>query len=199
MINWSVAWLQDEVSPAYEKLPFKPLIRGESILETWRFGLGSEHVLTPRIRFKQDASVTQSTDRAWRYAYAAESAWAMTEHWTARLRVEGTKEADFHAGLAALLIERDWDARWFAGIGVRVYRDNGQIIDPLLISGSAPALDSYQLQLSLRYAGPHATWRVGLGPYLTRYAETPPGGTRFSQLYRDRNWFALQAAWTWKL
>ncbi len=198
LINWSVGWQQDDVSPAYEKIIFGPLVRGSSALETWRFGLGSEHVLTPRLRFKQDASAINTTDRAWRYTYAAETAWALADEWTLRLRAEGTKEAEFHSLLGALLIERDWKARWFAGIAFRVYQDNGQIIDPLLVSGAAPALDSYQLQLTLRYAGPHATWRLAIGPYLTRYAETTSSNAQFAPLYADRDWLAVQGAWNWR-
>ena len=198
LINWSVGWQQDDVSPAYEKIIFGPLVRGSSELETWRFGLGSEHVLTPGLRFKQDAAALNTTDRAWRYTYAAETAWAVADEWTLRLRAEGTKEAEFHSVSGAILIERDWQALWFAGIALRVYHDNGQIIDPLLISGAAPALDSYQLQLTLRYSGPHATWRLAIGPYLTRYAATSSNNAQFAPLYADRDWLAVQGAWNWR-
>jgi hypothetical protein len=198
LLNWNVGWQQDNVAPAYEKIIFGPLIRGTSELETWRFGLGSEHVLTPCLRFKQDAAAINTTDRAWRYTYAAETAWSVADNWTLRLRGEGTKEADFHSVLGALLIERDWEALWFAGIALRVYHDNGQIIDPLLISGAAPALDSYQLQLTLRYSGVHATWRLAIGPYLTRYAQTTANNAQFAPLYQDRDWLAVQAAWNWR-
>ena len=198
LINWSVAWQCDDVSPAYEKIIFGPLVRGTDELETWRYGLGSEHVLTSRWRFKQDAAAIDTTDRAWRYTYAAESVVAVTDEWTLRLRVEGAKEAEFHSLLGALLVERDWDARWFAGIALRMYHDNGQIIDPLLVSGASPALDTYQLQLTLRYSGPQATWRLAVGPYLTRYAETTVANEQFAPLYRDRDWLAVQAAWNWK-
>lgn len=198
LINWSVGWQQDDVSPAYEKIIFGPLIRGASELETWRFGLGSEHVLTPKLRFKQDAAAINTTNRSWRYTYAAETACAVADDWTLRFRSEGVKEAEFHSLLGTLLIERDWDARWFAGIALRVYDDNGQIIDPLLVSGAAPALDSYQLQLSLRYSGTQATWRLAIGPYLTRYAQTTAGNVQFAPLYQDRDWLAVQCAWNWR-
>lgn len=194
-INWSVGWQQDDVSPAYEKIIFGPLLRGTSELETWRCGVGSEHVLTPRLRFKQDAAAIDTTDRAWRYTYAAESVWAVTDEWTLRSRLDGSKEAEFHSLLGALLVERDWEARWFAGIALRVYHDNGQIIDPLLVSGAAPALDSYQLQLTLRYSDPRATWRLAIGPYLIRYAETTASNAQFAPLYQDRDWLALQGSW----
>jgi hypothetical protein len=198
LVTCSVGWQQDEVAPGYEKIIFGPLLRGEDNLATWRFGVGSEHVLSPRVRFKQDAAAIQSTARAWRYAYGAETAWALADAWTARLRLETAKEAEFHAGSAALLMERDWEGRWFAGLALRAYADNGQIIDPLLISGAAPPLDSYLLQLTLRYAGPHATWRLALGPYLTRYSQLTPGTARFAPLYQDRDWFAAQGAWAWR-
>lgn len=198
LINWSVGWQQDAVSPAYEKIIFGPLVRGESNLTTWRFGLGSEHVLMSRLRVKQDAALIQSTARADRYAYSAEAACALTDAWTARLRLEGVKEEDFHAASMALWVERDWAGKWFVGVTVRAYRDNGQILDPLLISGSAPPLDSLLVQATLRYSGTHATWRLGAGPYLTHYAALGPGTARFAPLYQDRDWLAVQAAWAWK-
>jgi hypothetical protein len=197
LVSWSVGWQQDAVSPAYEKIIFGPLQQGEDTLTTWRFGLGSEHVLTPRLRFKQDPALILSTARDNRYAYSAETVWAITDAWTARLRAEAVKEAEFHSISGGLLVERDWDGKWFAGMAVRAYRDNGQILDPLLISGSAPPLDSLLAQLTLRYSGPNATWRIAVGPYLTRYAELTPGTARFAPLYRNRDWLAVQGAWSW--
>lgn len=198
MINWSVAWQGDDVSPAYEKIIGGPLVRGLSRYETWRVGLGSEHVLHPRLRFKQDAAAYQTTARDWRYVYRGETAWAMTDEWAMRAAVDGSREGGFHSGALTLLVERDWNAEWFLGFQVRAYRDNGQVIDPTLVSASSPPLDTLQLQLTLRHAGPRFIWRLAVGPYLTRYGALGAGNRTFETLYRDRDWLSLQAAGTWR-
>jgi hypothetical protein len=196
MLNWSVGWQMDDVAPPYEKTVDGPLVRGLSRYETWRYGLGSEHVLSPWLRFKQDVTAFQTTSRAWRYAYKAETACAITDTWVARLSAEGSREAGFYSGAVGLQVEHDWESRWFAGIMVRAYRDNGQILDPLLISGSPPPLDTLQALMTLRYSGPDLTMRLAVGPYLTRYAEPAPGTLRFSTLYRDRDWLNMQVSLT---
>jgi hypothetical protein len=198
MINWSVCWQVDEVAPGYDKIIGQPLIQGLTRYETWRYGLGSEHVLSPRVRFKQDANAFQTTARAWRYAYKAETIWAATDNWALRLGTEVSKEAEFHSGAVSLLVEHDWESLWFAGIMLRAYHDNGQIIDPLLISGSSPPLETFQAQLTLRYSGPSLTMRFAAGPYLTRYAPLEPGTLRFATLYQDRDWLSLQGSLTWR-
>lgn len=198
MIHWSVGWQADDVAPAYDKRIGAPLQRGLDHYETWRYGLGSEHVLTPTLRFKQDAAAYQTSARAWRYTYKAESLWALTDSWATRFSLEGSDEARFHSGAAAVTLEHDWNARWFAGILTRVYRDNGEIIDPSLVSGNAPPVDTLQLQLTLRYAAANVSWRLAIGPYFTRYAAPTGKNLGFSTLYRDRDWFCAQAACTWR-
>lgn len=198
MINWNVAWQSDDVSPAYEKLIGGPLVRGVSHYETWRFGLGSEHVLSPRIRFKQDAAFYHTNDRDLRYVYRGETAWAMTDEWSLRSSMEGSLEDDFHSAAVSLMMERDWNAQWFLGFQVRAYRDNGQVIDPQLMSSSSPSLDSLQLQFTVRHEGEHLVWRLSAGPYLTRYGALGTANQNFDTLYRDRDWLSMQAACTWR-
>ena len=199
LISWSVGWNSDEVSPAYDKLIGVPLLRGLSQYETWRFGLGSEHVLSPTLRFKQDAAAILTTERECRYTYRADTLWAVADTWATRFWLEGWHEGAFHSAAAAASLEHDWDAHWFAGVLTRVYRDNGQILDPsIVVSGDAPPSDTLLVQLTLRYAGANASWRLGVGPYLTRYAPPTAKTLRFSTLYRDRDWLCAQAAFAWQ-
>ena len=198
MLNWSVGWQSDVVAPAYDKLIGVPLQRGLSRYETWRFSVGSEHVLASTLRFKQDATAFETSARAWRFTYKAETLWAVTDTWVTRVSLEGSQEAHFHSVAGALALEHDWEARWFAGIQARAYRDNGQIIDPSIVSGNAPPIDTAQLQLTLRYATPKVSWRLAVGPYLTRYATPSAKTLRFTTLYRDRDWLCAQAACTWR-
>lgn len=196
-LTWSLGWQYDQVSPGYEKLIGGPLVRGRDQLDTVRLTVGSEHVLNPRLRVRQDLSFINTTARDGRQGYGAEAACALAEHWTARLRLEGVKESEFHSASAALLLEYDWSARWFAGLSLRLYRDNGQLTDPTLVSSGAPALDTRQLQASFRYAGPRLSGRLAVGPYQTRYASLSTGSAQFATLYQDRDWLALQTALAW--
>lgn len=198
MINWSLAFQTDDASPAYEKPIGADLIRGVSHYETWRFGMGSEHVLNPRVRFKQDAAAFQTTSRDWRYVYRGEVAWAVADEWSVRSAMDGSLEGGFHSGSFSLMLEKDWSARWFVGLQARAYRDNGQIIDPEIVSSSSPALDSLHIQLMLRHESERLVWRFAVGPYLTRYGGLGLANRTFDTLYRDRDWLSMQAACTWR-
>jgi len=198
MINWSIAWQADDVSPVYEKLIGGPLVRGISHFETWRYGIGSEHVLSPEIRFKHDAAILDTTERDLRVTYRAEVLWAVTEDWTLRSSLDGSLEGDFHSSGVSAMIEKDWDARWFLGLQLRAYRDNGQIVDPQLVSSASPPLDSLSVNLTIRHETEHVVWRLSAGPYLTRYGALSQGNRTFDTLYRDRDWLGIQGACTWR-
>jgi len=198
LISCSVGWNSDEVAPAYDKLIGVPLQRGLSHYETWRFGLGSEHVLNPSLRFKQDTAAILTTKRACRYTYRGDALWSITDSWATRVYLEGSLEGKFESAAASVALEHDWNARWFAGISTRAYRDNGQIVDPSIVSGDAPPSETLLMQLTLRYAGANASWRLAVGPYLTRYAAPTAKTLRFTTLYRDRDWLCAQAAFAWQ-
>jgi len=192
-LQGSVIAQHDSVSPGYEILPFQPMVRGSSELETWAGSVSLEAVLTPRLRGQVSGRWTDTTARDLRHEYQASGRWAVADHWVARGTVGLTAEPPrFHAYHGQLALERDWQNRWFLGLTGRHYADNGLVRDPAIVSSAAPALESWQLGLTMRYLGEHWGALLSAGPYWTRYDEVAPISRHFSTLYADRDWIALQ-------
>lgn len=190
----------DRVSPGYEPRIGGPLLRGRDRLRTGGLRLGSEHVLTRRIRSLVEAGVTDTTGRPPRYSGQASLNWAAADAIVLRLVLAAvTERPAFHATSAALTVEHDWANRWFAGLTLRGYRDSGEVLDPLLVSTAAPALRSSHLALSLRHQGERASVRLEAGPYQTRYDNVPAASAQFSRFYSRRDWVRSHLAVTWRL
>ncbi len=189
----------DVVSPGYEPEIGHPLRRGRERLATTAVRLSTENVVAPTVRTLVEIGATGTTGRKTRYTAQGSLNGSISDALTLRAVVAGVRERPaFHAESVALTLEHDWEARWFAGLAVRGYRDSGEIIDPLLVSTAAPALRTQHIALCLRWQGERAAVRLEGGPYRTRYDAIAPGSMHFARLYGDRNWRRLQGTASWK-
>jgi hypothetical protein len=194
-----LAWQHDRVSPGYEPQVFAPLRRGRDRLETFALKLSTENILSPTWRTLFEASVVDTTGRRPRYALQASVNWAASDAWTLRTVLSGvTEQPAFRAWSGALTLERDWAARWFAGLTLRAYRDTGEVVDPLIPSSAASALRTIHTAASLRWQGDRAAFRLEAGPYRSRYAALPPASAQFARLYRQRDWLRVTLAADWR-
>ncbi len=189
----------DKVSPGYEPQIGGPLRRGREHLQTAALRLSTENILGPAVRTLLEAGVIDTTGRPARGALQGSLNWAAAESWTLRTVLAGvTERPAFRAGSATVTVERDWDARWFAGLALRAYRDTGEVVDPLIPSSAAPALRTWHAMASLRWQGERAAVRLEAGPYRTRYAALPAPSGQFARLYSDRHWRRVQATGEWR-
>jgi hypothetical protein len=189
----------DTVSPGYEPQIGGPLVRGRDRLQTTAERVSTENVLTPALRTLLEVGATSTTGRETRYSVQGSLNWAICDTLTLRTVVAGVREPPaFHAVSAALSLERDWSARWFAGLTVRGYRDSGEVVDPLIVSSAAPALRTMYVAAGLRWQGARAAVRLEGGPYRTRYDDVALGSAQFARIYQDRNWRCLQCTASWR-
>ena len=189
----------DTVSPGYEPQIGRPLLRGRERLRTTAVRVSNENVATSTVRTLMEISATSTTGRDTRYAGRGSVNWAVSDTVTLRGVVAGEREQPaFHATSVALTGERDWKARWFAGLTVRGYRDSGEVVDPLIGSSAAPALRTVHIAASLRWQGERMAVRLEGGPYRTRYENVALASAQFARLYRDRNWRRGQCTASWK-
>ena len=188
----------DTVSPGYEPRIGATLLRGRDHLRTTAVRVSTENVLTPTVRSLLEAGATSTTGRGMRYSLQESLNWAVGNTLTLRAVVAGVHEQPaFNAASASLSLERDWNARWFAGLAVRGYRDNGEVVDPLIESDAAPALRTMSAAASVRWQGERMAVRLEGGPYRTRYDAVSTSSTQFARLYKDRNWTRLQCTASW--
>jgi hypothetical protein len=188
----------DTVSPGYEPQIGSPLLRGRDYLRTTVVRLSTENVLTPTVRSLLEAGATSTTGRGMRYSLQESLNWAVSNTLTLRAVVAGVHEQPaFNAASASLSLERDWNARWFAGLSVRGYRDDGEVVDPLIESDAAPALRTISAAASVRWQGERIAVRLEGGPYRTRYDAVALSSVQFARLYEDRHWRRLQCTASW--
>ncbi len=188
---------QDHVAPAYEKLPFKPLIRRQDDLDTQGVRLAGEAILSRSLRGMIEAQVLWTTEREPRASIRASANWAASESWVLHITAGATVERpEYISGSAEVLAERHWSSGWFAGIGVRYYRDNGQLNQSLPESTASPGLTTYQSTVVVRWQGESWGLKASIGPYLNEYEEVDSPLNPFLHLYRDRSWVAAQISFS---
>ena len=192
-LQCDVVFQKDHVAPAFEKIPFKPLIRRQDELDTQGVRIAGEAILSRTLRGMIEAQVLWTTEREPRASVRASANWAASEFWVLHLTAGATVERpNYTSGSAEILAERHWNSGWFAGIGVRYYRDNGQLNQSLPESTASPGLTTYQSNVVVRWQGESWGFKASVGPYLNEYEEVDSPLNPFLHLYRDRSWVAAQ-------
>lgn len=199
-IQANVVYQHDGVAPGYEAQIFKPLLRQRDKYDTVSFGLTLENVLTKRLRALQEFQITNTTTRELRYSLQSSLNCALGENYALKLVLSGVKEEPvFEAWSVGGTLERDWNETWFLSLFGRYYEDTGEITTSLPGNSAVPPGRTVQAGIGLRWQGEHSAFKLVAGPYFTRYSFPDSTNTSiysFSQLYRDRDWFAAQLAFS---
>jgi len=202
VLEVSLGYSRDQIAPGYEieideETFALELVRGIQDLDTGSITVATENVLHRRVRARQQVSISLTSERDPRFS--VQSAWNVIweERWVTRLVVDGAIEnPDFEAFAGSLSLDYLLNDDWTVGLVARRYEDTGQIENSNLVTSAAPGLVTAQAGLSLRYQRVDESlgFRLQAGPYWTRYEPTGLGSERFNNLYRDRDWFYVQAA-----
>lgn len=191
------AWQTDTIAPGYEKKPFLPIVRGRNELDTNTASLTFENILTPTFRSQLIALVTDTTGRNLRYGGQASLNWALAENWVLRSTVGYSEEAPrFEAWFVEETLETDIDGRWYFSLTGRWYEDTGEIDDSLLLSSSAPELETWHIGFGIRWQGEKSALKLSGGPYFIRYGALGPYTEPFQNLYRGRDWGVVQLGYS---
>ena len=191
-IDLTLGGAQERISPGYERIigPGGGLEKDEERLNAWYGTLGIEHYLSTRHRVRHEFAASTVTGRDTRVSYRGQLNWAVASDWVSRSDFSYLREgSEFYAWSAGTGIERDWGERWFAGLTLRYYKDNGQLENALLtVTSAAPPLETYRLTATVRYVGERFSALLYAGPYLTEYGDPGDDIAPFANLYKDRNW-----------
>lgn len=191
-------YADDEIAPGYDRDLFTgDAIRGNSSLQTYSPTLKFENIVTRRIRTLNEFQLTFTTDRETRYAYRNSINIALGERWVCRTVAGYTFEnPTLRAWFTGATLEYEITPRWLVNISGMYYHDTGEIENSAFISTAAPGVETWSGGVGLRYAGDMASFSVAVAPIWANY-ETVAVGTRpFTNLYTDRDWVSIQAAWT---
>lgn len=192
---------RDDVPSGYEIVVLPPpqigteLERSPDRLHTAGARLSLENVLTRRIRVLNEFQISDTTDRDPRFTYQGSLNWAAGEQWVLRTVGGFSVEApSFRAFSFAATLEYDVNQKWFVSLFGRYYQDNGEIDNPQLFNVAAPALETFQAGIGLRWQGERWSFKLVGGPYFTRYASVEADIKPFEKLYRGRDWGLAQAS-----
>lgn len=191
-IDLTIGGAQERISPGYERIfgPGGGLEKDEELLNAWYGTLGIEHYLSARHRVRHEFAASTVTGRDTRVSYRGQLNWAIAAEWVSRSEFSYLSEgSEFYAWSAGTSIERDWGERWFAGLTLRYYKDNGQLESALFtVTSAAPPLESYRLTATVRYVGERFSALLYAGPYITEYGDPGDDIAPFANLYEDRDW-----------
>lgn len=194
----SFLYAYDEIAPGYEYEPVPGvLLKGRDRLETYSPTLKFENVVSRRVRVLNEFQLTFTTGREARYAYRNSINLALGERWVVRTLGGYTHEdPTLRAWFAGATLEFDITPRWLVNVSGLYYHDTGEIENSAFISTAAPGLATWQGGLGLRYAGEVSSFSISVAPIWADYEPVTVGTRPFTNLYRDRDWVSVQAAWS---
>ena len=190
-------YAHDVIAPGFEfEDRIGRALRGRSLLETYAPSLKFENVLTARIRVLNEFQLTLTTGREHRYGYHGSLNVALGERWVWRTVGGYTVEAPtLSAWNVGATLEFEMTPRWFLNLSGLYYHDTGELENSLFISTAAPGLHTAQGGLGVRYAGENNSFSLSIAPIFAAYEPLAIGTRPFSNLYRDRTYLSVQAAW----
>jgi len=197
-VEASFLYAYDQIAPGYEFDPFAGvLVHDNDQLDTWAPALRFENIVGRRIRLLNEVQLTSTTGRQNRYAYRGAVNVALGERWVWRT-VGGYTWEDpaLRACYAGTTLEFELANHWLLNASGLYYEDTGEIENSTFLSTAAPGLKTWQAGLGLRYVGRVSTVSLSVAPIFADYAPVGVGTRPFTNLYQDRTWLSIQAAWT---
>jgi len=209
-VETSIVRAHDVIAPGYDEVidPDEGLVavqplRSELITLAWSTKF--ENVLTRRLRSQLEFRMAGQSETGLRLSGIGSLLYAPAERWVLRGEagytteapedVDGSTASRFRAGWGSLVADRRLGAHWWLSLSVRGYRDNGEIQDSISFSTSAPPLTAWQFGVGLRAVWDRHSFKISGGPYLTDYGAVDFSTLFFANLYRDRNFGVVQAAY----
>lgn len=194
-VEFNGTYLRDQIAPGYE-IDFSGLNRGTDLLNSGVYRLTFENVPHRRIRTKLDLQLTDTTEREARYSVNGGVNVALGEKWTLRtLAGAAVEDPEFEAWYVGGFLEYALSDRWQLFAGGRYYADTGEIENSLSFSTAAPGLRSWHAGFGIRRMAGRSVFKLFVAPHFTDYDPVDLGTLFFANLYADRSWALVQAAW----
>lgn len=200
----SFSYYKDWIAPSADRGP-DGLELGRGVIDSFAYRVASENVLSPRLRSLLEIQMTDTMAREKRWGVQGSLNAAISESLVLRAQggwvtenpaseVERSKE--FKARFVGATLEYNWTDAWLVSVFGRYYRDEGEFQNSLAPSNAPPKLKSYQVGLGTRWVGEKTSVKITAGPYFTRYEAVDSDGDFFKDLYKSRDWAAVQFAFS---
>ena len=198
----SFSYYEDWIAPSAELGP-DDLELGRKVIDSFAYRLASENVLSPRLRSLLEIQMTDTMAREKRFGIQGSLNAAISESLVLRAQggwatenppMESERSEEFEAFFVGATLEYNWTDAWLVSVFGRFYRDKGEFQNSLPASNASPKLKSYQVGLGTRWVGERASVKITAGPYFTRYEAVDDDAPFFEDLYKSRDWAAVQFA-----
>ena len=195
-------YYQDWIAPSAELGP-NGLELGRGVIDSFAYRLASENVLSPRLRSLLEIQMTDTMARENRWGVQGSLNAALGESLVLRAQggwvtenpaSEAEMSEEFEAFFVGATLECNWADAWLVSVFGRYYCDTGEFQNSLPASNASPGLESYQVGLGTRWVGEKASVKITAGPYFTRYEAADSDAPFFEDLYKSRDWAAVQFA-----
>lgn len=210
-IESSVTRAHDVIAPGYDEVidPDQGLVGVTPLrdqLNTVGWSVKFENILTRRLRSQFEFRLAGQSESGLRLSGLAALNWAIAKNWVARFDTGYTTESPyepqqtprFRSGWAAVTLDRHFGEHWWLSLSGRGYSDNGVVQDSISFSTSAPAVTAWQATLGIRGVWGRHSVKLSGGPYFTDYAPVDFSTLFFANLYRDRTYGVVQAAYRYE-
>ena len=209
-VESSVTRAHDVIAPGYDEVidPDLGLVAVtplRSQLNTVGWSVKFENVLTPRLRSQLEFRLATQTEAGLRLSGVAALNYAVAENWVLRGETGYTTEApeesgttvttQFRSGWGSLALNRRLTEHWWLSFSGRGYADNGEIQDSISFSTSAPPVTAWQGSVGVRAVFGSHSFKLSGGPYFVNYGPVDFSTLFFANLYRDRTYGVIQAAY----
>ncbi len=168
------------------------------LLVNYSGSLRWEQAINTKLKTELMFSMSDVTDRDVRYNLQSSWRWAVTDRLTVGAEFGGTiEDPEFEALYGGLSLTNEVTPNLSLVISGRIYDDTGEI-ESSGFNASAPGLESLEVGVSALYeVGGHA-FRLGVSHYVTDYEEPDLGNEFFANLYNDRDWWLVRAAYSYE-
>ena len=196
------SYYKDWIAPSAE-LGVDGLELGRKVIDSFAYRLASENVLSPRLRSLLEIQMTDTMAREKRWGIQGSLNAALWESLVLRAQGGWVTEnpaselemsEEFEAFFAGATLEYNWTDAWLVSVFGRYYCDTGEFQNSLPASNAPPELDSYQAGVGVRWVGEKTSVKITAGPYFTRYEAVDDEAPFFEDLYKSRDWAAVQLA-----
>lgn len=197
-VEASFIFARDQIAPGYEYDPIQQeLLHDNDLLDTYAPALRFENIVGKRVRILNEFQLSSTTGRDNRYAYRGAVNLAVGERWVWRA-IGGYTQEDptLKAVYGGLTLEYELATHWLINATGLFYQDTGEIEDSTYLSTAAPGLTTWQGGLGVRYVGAVSSLSLTVAPIIADYEPVEVGTRPFTNLYKDRTWLSIQAAWT---
>jgi len=183
----------------------------DTIAPGWTFGSPANDLLKNRIvsiRWEQAINPSLKTETSFYYSDITgreprlnlQSSWnhALTNEITLGAQLGGSREeSDFDSFYGGLSLTYEVNDYLSLKLNGRLYTDSGEI-ETSGFNSAAPEINTAEIGISALIEHGDHSFQLGISSFINNYKDTDPDNEFFTNLYDDRDWITVRAAYTFE-